>query len=105
MAKLRQTPPATLTSGPLAAVEASSSPSNSEHNNRPPAELDPADTLWGGEVIHQYILEFTGRDHSLSATYYWISKKWVPATKIGGVLVGSKRAIRQHFADKIGLVS
>jgi hypothetical protein len=61
--------------------------------------------LWGGEAIHRYVLEFTGRDHSLSSTYYWVSKGWVPATKIGGFLVGSRRAIRQRFADRIGLVS
>jgi hypothetical protein len=68
-----------------------------------PPELEPHDVLNGGAQIHSFVVELLGRDHSLSATYYWIAKGWIPATKVGNHLIASRRAIRQHLAVAAGI--
>jgi hypothetical protein len=68
-------------------------------------ELHSDDVLLGGEAIHAFITELLGHTQSLSATYYWVRKGWVPTAKVAGHLIGSKRAIRQHLAAGAGLVS
>src|SRR6516164_4418263 len=101
MRKLRQMLPAMLTPGQLATVEAlSPSPASgvagSENQMpRPPPELEPGDVLWGGQQIHEFIIELLGIKQSQSATYYQLSKKVIPSQKYCGHLVASRRAIRQ----------
>jgi hypothetical protein len=111
MRKLRQTLPAMLTPGQLATVEAlSPSPASGVAGSqnqmpRPPPELEHGDALWGGQQIHNYIVELLGIDQSLSATYYQIAKKLIPSQKYCGHLVSSRRAIRQRFAAAVGIAA
>jgi hypothetical protein len=70
-----------------------------------PPELEAYDVLSGGVQIHYYLCELLGRDLSLSTAYYWVSRGWVPATKVGRHLIASRRAIRQRLAISAGLVA
>jgi hypothetical protein len=70
-----------------------------------PPELQPHDVLNGGAQIHSFVVELLGRDQSVSATYYWISKGWIPTTKVGRHLIASRRAIRQRLAADTGLAA
>jgi hypothetical protein len=68
-------------------------------------ELQKDDVLLGGEQIHAFVVELLGRDQSVSATYYWCAKGWIPTTKVGRHLIASRRAIRQHLATSAGLAA
>ena len=103
MRKLRNTLPAALAPGQLAAIEALSPPGIG--HNHPPPELEPDDVLWGGQAIHDYVVDLLGIEQSLSATYYQIAKGLIPARKFSGHLIGSKRGIAQTLAIGTGLVS
>ena len=61
--------------------------------------------LWGGQAIHDYVVDLLGIEQSLSATYYQIAKGLIPARKFSGHLIGSKRGIAQTLAIGTGLVS
>jgi len=120
MTKLRNTALADLSTRQLAAVEAlSPSPTGGAAqaydqmprpppgigHSHPPPEIAADDVLWEGPAIHAFVTELLGLEQSLSATYYWIKKGWIPTTKVAGHLIGSRRAIRQRLAASIGLVS
>ena len=68
-------------------------------------ELQSDDVLLGGEEIHSFITELLGRTQSLSATYYWVRRGWIPTAKVGSHLLASKTAIRQRFAADAGLAA
>jgi hypothetical protein len=120
MRRLLDIPPADLSAGQLATVEASSpSPAGGAArtyhqlprpppgigHNRPPAELEPDDVLWECVAINAFVNRLLGLETGLSTTYYWVKKGWIPAEKVAGHLVASKRAIAQRFARGTGLKS
>ena len=120
MRKLRNTALADLSTGQLATVEALSPlptggatasydqisrPPPGIGHNHPPPELQADDVLWGGQAIHDYIVELLGIRQSLSATYYQIAKGLIPARKFSGHLIGSKRGIAQTLAIGTGLAA
>jgi hypothetical protein len=113
MRKLRETPPAALTAGQLAVLQTATSPGIG-HNHapstikelpRPPPQLQADDVLWGGQEIHDFVVELLGINQSLSATYFQIAKGVIPARKFSGHLLGSKRGIAQRLAIGTGLTA
>ena len=111
MRKLRNTALADLSTEALSIVEGlnpvpvSGALAEYKQLPRPPPELEPDDVLWGGQAIHDYVVELVGIEQSLSSTYYQITKGLIPARKFSGHLIGSKRGIAQTLAIGTGLVS
>ena len=68
-----------------------------------PAELKPRDALVGGRAIWKFRNQLLGTDTSLSATFKQLAGKAIPAKKRPSSYIGSKRALRQHYADGTGL--
>jgi hypothetical protein len=57
----------------------------------PPEAPLADDLLWGCAAIAAWI------NRPKSVTYHLLSKKRIPATKVGSIHVGSKRQLRQRF--------
>jgi hypothetical protein len=106
MRKLLTPALADLSTGQLATLETlSPSPTGGATGSydqipRPPAEIEADDVLWEGPAIHAYVTELIGHEQSLSATYYWIKKGWIPTTKVAGHLIGSKPTLRRQYRTR-----
>jgi hypothetical protein len=59
-----------------------------------PATHDPDDLVWGGAAIAETI------NRTVPATFYMLENKQLPAKKVGGRWVGSRRKLIAHLAGE-----
>jgi hypothetical protein len=71
----------------------------------PPAELEDGDALLGGAAIQQFRNRLLGTKTSLSATFKQLERGQIPAQRIPGGWLASKRGLRRHYARGTGLAA
>ncbi len=59
------------------------------------AENDTLDLIWGAEAIAAVI------NQTVRQTNYMLAKRQLPAKKVGGKWVASRRGLRRHFAEAL----
>jgi hypothetical protein len=70
-----------------------------------PAELEDGDALVGGVAIWRFVNGLLGTDVSLAAIFKRMKVGQLPAQKVAGTWIGSKRGIRRFYARSTGLAA
>jgi hypothetical protein len=68
-----------------------------------PVELEDGDALVGGEAICRFVNELLGTNVSTAAFFKRLKLGQVPANKVSGSWIGSKRGLRRYYARNTGL--
>jgi hypothetical protein len=77
----------------------------SDSGHLAPAELEEGDALIGGVRIWQYHNQLLGTDLSLGAVFKRLKLGQLPAQKIAGSWVASKRGLRRFYGRNTGLAA
>lgn len=67
------------------------------HKDKGGLLADGDDLLLGAAAITEYINTLSATRVNRRQVYYWLEERLVPSGKMGAKVVGSKRAIREHF--------
>jgi hypothetical protein len=70
-----------------------------------PAELEDGDALVGGEAICRFVNELLGTSTSITACFKRLKLGQIPAQKVAGSWIGSKRGLRRFYARGTGLAA
>jgi hypothetical protein len=68
-----------------------------------PAELEDNDALIGGEAICKFVNDLLGTNTSVAAIFKRLKLGQLPAQKVAGSWIGSKRGLRRFYARGTGL--
>jgi hypothetical protein len=70
-----------------------------------PAELEVGDALVGAEAIWRFNNELLGTTTSLAAIFKRLKLRQMPAQKVAGTWIGSKRGLRRFYGRNTGLAA
>jgi hypothetical protein len=65
--------------------------------------IESNDVLLGAAAVQNYInAELSATPLTRGQIYHWIEAGYLPAGRVGGKIVGSKRVIKEHFERLAG---